>query len=218
MESNSSVKKRPSQARLEEIVSADKARRAEGKPGWYYLAQSALPAVSREAQRLIEDQYRRDADGETKTSRVDKWAEVDRQIRETMPSELRALDALQAHVDTWTVCDKATIAKLFEGAATEQKRLDILFGTHVKIPSARAEETHDARAPDAEATGSESDASVTFELEYTEGKNARKRHRQKENRRKRALEAAQPETSLAADADAEGEDRGSDTGKLMESH
>ena len=42
------------------------------------------------------------------------------------------LDALIKHVDTWVSCDPPTIAKLLEGATTEQARLEVVLGAHLR--------------------------------------------------------------------------------------
>ncbi|EXJ54734.1 hypothetical protein A1O7_10075 [Cladophialophora yegresii CBS 114405] len=117
----------------EVVVFAERERRANTRPSWSYLAKSALPEVYRQAQRLLQEQYRHEAKAEERTTINEKWAVVEAQIRETMIEEMATLDALGEHVRCWTVCDPAAIEKSLEDATTEQERLDVVLGSRIQL-------------------------------------------------------------------------------------
>ena len=120
--------------RHEQIVFADRERRAANKPSWYYVAKSAVPEVYDAAQRRYTEQYRLEANDEQKTTVTEKWTVVDTELRESMAEEMTALDALTSHVKTWTECDPVTVQNLLKGATTEQERMRIILGSHIKLP------------------------------------------------------------------------------------
>jgi hypothetical protein len=115
------------------IVFADRERRASTRPSWSHLAKSAFPEVYREAQRLLQEQYRREAITEQRTTTSEKWAVIEAQIRETMAEGMEALDALEEHVKFWTVCEPVAIARILGEATTEQERLDVVLGSHMQV-------------------------------------------------------------------------------------
>ncbi|OCT48032.1 hypothetical protein CLCR_04348 [Cladophialophora carrionii] len=180
----------------EVIVFAQKERRANIRPSWSYLAKSAFPEVYHQAQRLLQEQYRREATAENRTTTNQKWAVVEVQIRETMTEEMAALDALEDHVRFWTVCDPAAIEKILEGATTEQERLDVVLGSRMQLLLTQAQGTFagfkaDEASRRSDGSGYDTDESVTFVVEPTEkhgsSKGSRRRRRKKENRRSQAV-------------------------------
>ncbi|EXJ77230.1 hypothetical protein A1O3_10388 [Capronia epimyces CBS 606.96] len=133
MESLTDRKRHQQCGPLHEIIQDRREKTTGMKPAWYYLAQSKMPELRKEAVRLLQDQYRLEALSGDQTTTTHKWAQVEHQLREKMPTEFHTLDRLQQHVEIWTVCNKEKIAQLFQGAITEAERLNVLLGPTIDI-------------------------------------------------------------------------------------
>lgn len=120
---------------VQETIQAHREWAAGTKPAWYYLANSKMPDLCKDAVGLLREEYREEALSENKTTAVEKWSRVERQLRDKMPAQFDTLDRLEKHAEIWTVCDRKTIARLFEGAVTEPERLTILLGSPVELTS-----------------------------------------------------------------------------------
>ncbi|ETI20162.1 hypothetical protein G647_08196 [Cladophialophora carrionii CBS 160.54] len=174
----------------------ERERRANTRPSWSYLAKSAFPEVYHQAQRLLQEQYRRETTAEERATTNQKWAVVEVQIRETMAEEMAAIDALEDHVRFWTVCHPVAIEIILENATTEQERVDVVLGSRMQLLLKQAQGTFagfkaDKASRRSDGSAYDTDESVTFVVELTEkhgrSKGSRRRRRKKENRRYQAV-------------------------------
>ncbi|EHY53399.1 hypothetical protein HRR83_003606 [Exophiala dermatitidis] len=189
---------------LENSVQRAECSSTGGKPWWYHLAESRMPDLCKEANRLLKEQYRLEAELGEKTTTEQKWSRIGTQLREQKPAVFESLDRLERHVKIWTVCDKDVISQLFEGAVTETERLNVLLGNNSNDLTSP---TLDLRQYNASSSCSPSpsqeslrrtsngdcyntDDSVEFQVEKRPGKAGLKKRRQKANRKRRAAEAA----------------------------
>ncbi len=105
---------------------------AKKKPKWAWFAEAHVPYVYQQADQILSGLKQLEAETDEKTAPLEKWVVIEAQMRETAIEQMTYLDALAQHVDTWTECDPATIAKLLEGATTEREHLNILLGSHLQ--------------------------------------------------------------------------------------
>ncbi|KAL2404048.1 hypothetical protein ABEF95_005703 [Exophiala dermatitidis] len=188
---------------FENTVQRAKSSSAGGKPWWYHLAESRAPDLCKEANRLLKEQYRLEAESGEKTTTEQKWSRIGTQLREQKPAVFESLDRLERHVKIWTVCDKEVISQLFEGAVTETERLHVLLGNNNNLHSPTLNlQQHDESSSCSPSLSQESlrrtsngdcydtDDSVEFQVEKRPGKASLKKRRQKANRKRRAAEAA----------------------------
>ncbi|KAK5245966.1 hypothetical protein LTS03_006153 [Exophiala xenobiotica] len=123
-----------------------------------------------------------------------------------MPTEFDALVTLQKHVNAFTACDPKVIAGLFAGRETEEERLAVVLGSHVKFPDTKFPRSL-VETADGEDNGAyDSDESVLFygpeEAEADQKrrrteKNRRHNRRYRENLRKRKEDLAAEATTQA---------------------
>ncbi|KAK5305008.1 hypothetical protein LTR99_004074 [Exophiala xenobiotica] len=108
-------------------------------PEWYFVARSARPQLSQHADTLLYGPSNGERGFRKQIPDVDaqRWVEVERQISDQMPTEFDALVTLQKHVNAFTACDPNVIAGLFAGRETEEERLAVVLGSHVKFPDTK---------------------------------------------------------------------------------
>lgn len=124
----------PSLERIQEIIAIEREKKLRERPDWFYLAGSAYPDMHREAERLYQERCQLDATNKIKSTAEEKWASVTKQLQDEMPEKFARLNALKQFVEFWTFSNSDTIAKAFEGANTEEERLDILLGRNLDLP------------------------------------------------------------------------------------
>lgn len=129
-------KSEPKQAPQDSLRTRE-ARDAEkeaARPRWYRIAKAARPQLCKYGQKLFAEQKKFEMESKTSTTDPEIWNVIDRQLRDELPEDFQALDALQQHVETFTVCNPDIIARLFAGLETEEERLAVILPSHVKFP------------------------------------------------------------------------------------